>query len=561
MVILKFNKLIRNKWVWGVFALLVSAAFIAPDGCMGSSAPDRSSSLNKLPGVKYDVDLHRQCDSLVRGFFEMVDSPLNMAKLFDKRSVESTWKAYAAIVSFREQGIKISDEALADRIKSMRVFANPATQVFDPMQYQRVLANNLRMTPADFESYLRLMMTLETGLIAVEGLKAGTPHNELEQTCFDFTDKFTVRVATFEEDKAKAKAIKLDDAALKKWYDDNKGTFALADRYKLRYVKLNPVASNLLVKVSVTDDQIKARYAENCQKGLYDVLPATTNDVKKIKPIEEVRSSIEIVLKNEAAKKMLLDKINSKMPAEGDEAKAKAFLDNLAKEEGVKVQVSDWVTFGGRDLVGFTKSVAFQFPGVSSSELQRKVKSLPYTNLDIVSTDKDVWVFELAETSQAHTPEFDKVKRLVEPKALADAKADLFKNTVEAIAKKGADEVLKTANVSTNIVFQPCAFSQVAFGGGWDFKKAGFENADKIVFPAMKLAKGGVSDFIKIGPSKAVLVVCCDRTPGNADDYKMGMDFAREADLMRKRMFIGAGAEKWLDWNYKRLSGKSSAEK
>ena len=363
-----------------------------------------------------------------------------------------------------------------------------------------------------------------------------------------------MRIATFNEDKAKANAIKLDEKALKKWYDDNKSTFALGERYKLRYVKLNPVASNLLVKVTVTDDQIKARYAENCQKGLYDILPVSTNDVKKIKPIEEVRNSIEIALKNEAAKKSLLDKINSKMPAEGNEEQAKRFLAELAKEEGLKVELSDWITFGGRELSGFTKSASIQFPGVTVGYLQRKVKSLPFTNLDIVSTDKAVWVFELAETSAAHTPEFDKVKRLVEPKALNDAKADLFKKTVEEIAKKGADEVLKTANVSTNIVFQPCAFSQVAFGGGWDFKKAGFENADKIVFPAMKLSKGGVSGFIKLSPSKAALVVCCDRTPGNADEYKMGMEFARDTDFMRKRMLIGAGAEKWLDWNYKRLS-------
>jgi hypothetical protein len=27
MVILQFNKLIRNKWIWGVFAIIVGGAF------------------------------------------------------------------------------------------------------------------------------------------------------------------------------------------------------------------------------------------------------------------------------------------------------------------------------------------------------------------------------------------------------------------------------------------------------------------------------------------------------------------------------------------------------
>ena len=31
MVIHQFNKLIRNKWVWGVFAIIVSAAFCFED--------------------------------------------------------------------------------------------------------------------------------------------------------------------------------------------------------------------------------------------------------------------------------------------------------------------------------------------------------------------------------------------------------------------------------------------------------------------------------------------------------------------------------------------------
>ena len=31
MVILQFNKLIRNKWVWGAFAIVVSAAFCFDD--------------------------------------------------------------------------------------------------------------------------------------------------------------------------------------------------------------------------------------------------------------------------------------------------------------------------------------------------------------------------------------------------------------------------------------------------------------------------------------------------------------------------------------------------
>ena len=44
MVIQKFNKLIRNKWIWGVFAVAISA-FFAFDFLTGSSI-DADATVN-----------------------------------------------------------------------------------------------------------------------------------------------------------------------------------------------------------------------------------------------------------------------------------------------------------------------------------------------------------------------------------------------------------------------------------------------------------------------------------------------------------------------------------
>ena len=52
MVILQFNKLIRNKWVWGVFAIVVSAAFCFDDlfTSRSSGAGTQSDSAGMLGG-------------------------------------------------------------------------------------------------------------------------------------------------------------------------------------------------------------------------------------------------------------------------------------------------------------------------------------------------------------------------------------------------------------------------------------------------------------------------------------------------------------------------------
>ena len=99
MVILKFNKLIRNKWVWGVFALLVSIAFIAPDGCLGGDRR-KPDSMNKLSKVEFDQGLFFRCDNLVRSYLGIVNSPLS--QFFSDRSADDVWKAYAAALSDRK---------------------------------------------------------------------------------------------------------------------------------------------------------------------------------------------------------------------------------------------------------------------------------------------------------------------------------------------------------------------------------------------------------------------------------------------------------------------------
>ena len=58
MVILQFNKLIRNKWVWGVFALVVSAVFVCPDNLFSNRSDAKTTtSFGKLAGKEVDANI------------------------------------------------------------------------------------------------------------------------------------------------------------------------------------------------------------------------------------------------------------------------------------------------------------------------------------------------------------------------------------------------------------------------------------------------------------------------------------------------------------------------
>ena len=62
MVILQFNKLIRNKWVWGAFAVVVSAAFCFDDLFTSRSSDDPVSSDAGTLGRHEAADLRHKND-------------------------------------------------------------------------------------------------------------------------------------------------------------------------------------------------------------------------------------------------------------------------------------------------------------------------------------------------------------------------------------------------------------------------------------------------------------------------------------------------------------------
>ena len=72
MVILQFNKLIRNKWIWGVFAIIVGGAFAFDfliDDLMRDDKGDRNeASAGTLAGESVGSSLFRDITEELRGF-------------------------------------------------------------------------------------------------------------------------------------------------------------------------------------------------------------------------------------------------------------------------------------------------------------------------------------------------------------------------------------------------------------------------------------------------------------------------------------------------------------
>ena len=559
MVILQFNKLIRNKWVWGVFAIVVSLAFVAPDEWFRGRDDDRrgADGRNRLENVELDDALYEQCRMLSDGFLEKF--PSRVGALFAGKTERDVWKMYAAVTTFRKAGFTIPDAVLAERVRAVFVGEDGG---FNEDEYAARVKNYFNADVKTFETMVRLVMTLEYGLGNVIGTSSWPSPMEADQAARDFTDKLTVQVATFTEDKD-VKEMKLDDKGLKEWFDENVSKLSVPDRFKLRYVKFEADSSNALARVKLSEADIKARYDANAEKGMYDIKPATTNDVKKVKPLADVRADIEKALRAEGALELVKGDVDD---LTGDDIywnnpeAAKGLLPKVAQSTKRELKTSGWLSLGYNQLRALSNPIETEFPGVRRA---RPDILASVCNGDrpfgIVASDKAVWLVDLVEKSPKHTPTFDEAKSSIGDMALRDAKAKAFKTKVEDFAKKGVKAVLESGNVTTNFTFAACDFVRdEAMGwanryGEWDFSKAGFQNAEPVVFAARKLSKGEVSEFIPLGFGRGLLVVCNDRRSGDAAELLRGERFAKRVSAGMQSAEI---LENWLESNLVALGFK-----
>ena len=532
MVIHQFNKLIRNKWVWGAFAIVVSAAFCFDDLFTTREREARSAGeAGTLAGEPVKADTFASIVEDIRGFGRNRDWK---AKSGDVN--RQAWENYAALKVAERDGIVATEAEVQAAIRGDRSFQSNGA--FNFALYQRILREN-SLTPERYEEFLRRRITLMRLGQAVLGAATWASPMEVDRAVADMTDTFTVRVAKFSQSKKESDAVKVDDAALKKWYEDNKKSLELPDRVKIRYVRFDATDKAVQARMPVTEDEIRDMYDSTVDR----YTTTDTNGVEVVKKFEEVKGEVEKEVRRIAAVQFFETNLNFR--AYGQKAaKGASRLDEIAKEDGKKVETSDWFSVDGSAYQeGFMRRASQICPGANGfaeavAELDSDTDDLRY---GVVSSDRAVWLIEKAETSAKHTPTFEEAKEVIRPRALRDARADAFKASVEAVAAKGAAAVEAVKGVSTNIVFSVADLRQGA---------SSFENAFAVARAAMKLNKGDVSEFTLTSPGNAILVVCKDRKPGDATKAMVLRSQVRDELAMLQLRQI---PESWRKWNLARM--------
>jgi peptidyl-prolyl cis-trans isomerase D len=174
-----------------------------------------------------------------------------------KRAVIDNLVAQRLLVDrAKADGLVVPDEQVAQLISGIEAFQDGGK--FDKKRYAAVLASQ-NMSPLMFERRLRdeLLMQQMQDAYAQNGFAT----NRAADNVIHLNEQQRiVRVSPLLFQTFMTQA-KVDDAALKKYYDQNSKEFQVQEQAKVEYVKLS--ADDLLAKVVVNKDDVRKYYDEH----------------------------------------------------------------------------------------------------------------------------------------------------------------------------------------------------------------------------------------------------------------------------------------------------------
>ena len=544
MVIHHFNRLIRNKWVWGVFAVMISA-FFAFDFLFSDRSGERGGEgAGKMDG-----------ESVTRAKFEEirqdVQAEMRLQPGRPRKPDEinkEVWSRLAMLKVAEELKLTADDEQV--RAAVLQGFQDE-TGAFSKERYQEFCAG-LRWEPERFETFVRRELTFRP-IQKVAATASWVSPLEISNAVRDGTDKITVRVARFQQKPDAVKPEDLDEAAFKEYYESNTNSLALPELKVVRYVRVPADGAEDLAKVEVTEEELRDLYDE--ADGRYG-----TNSFETAKA--QVERDLRLKKSIDAACKALYGRM-----AEGGADQ----LDKLASEKKLEIKTSrPFPLSPAKVLPGFMVEASSVLPDAQDflSMANQLDPDDPSAHYRAIAGTNAVYVVGLVKDlcTEPRVPAFEEIKDnpSVRSDALADLKAKEFKKAVDKVREavkdglaKGADGTLEKifgdANISTSITYN--VSTSMTFVARTAMGSSAIPDMPKVVPAAIRLSKGELSelllnDFI---PGNGLVVYVEDRQPGAAGDA------AEQMRMMLSGRLSMFAVQSWNESNMARLDVQPSA--
>jgi hypothetical protein len=454
MLISKFNKIIRNRLIWGIIAGLVGLSMVAylgslsildyiasQSGCERKKtvSADTVAMLDEKPVTESEFR-QAHADTYLSLCF-MVGQKIEINDRVEKEIRRRTWERIAALRQAHALAIETTDEEVLAAITRDDKFLNESG-AFQPERYHafaQSILSKFSATKTDYERMVRDDVTIQK-LQNTIGSSAWVAPYELDRAMATYADTFTLKYVALPESLV-ADTVKPDRSALQTFFEKNTNLFEVPPKVQVRYVAFDTPALDTFTN-AITDEDIEQYYDDN--RKAYRIESTNETDaagqtatnlsesIENLRPLDEVRSEIRQTLAEAAAREAALTRARDFSYALTPDRDGRApTFDALAADSHWKlsVQTSDW--FSLRDTV----------PGISDSQgFKRAAFELepdseePYS--DGIGGSNAAYVIHLLRRQEARIPTFDEVETKVRPVALNEFRQNALREKAESLRKE-----------------------------------------------------------------------------------------------------------------------------
>ena len=522
MFIYHFHRIIRHRVVWGLFAIIVSLAFLSVDSCFRSST--NVSSVAQIAGKPVPDELLSRMEREIRGIGRNRKDSLTFPEV-----ATQVWRQVAALQVAEELKLVASK----DEIRSAVQESIGATEGYDSAVHASYLAElkRLGLRPSDYEQYLARMLTLRKVGSIVESADWITPV-DINDELAGLTDEMTVRVLAVSN---RFSAINASESQIRAFFDAHTNSFRLPKRVAVQYVALS--VSNYLSSVTLTEDQIKDFYDDHGDK-------LTRSNATDTLTLADARPQIIPLLKMQSARQMAYTNLANSFLSIAAKGGNTGFS-TAAAAFGLQIHQTPFFAVD-EPLSGIDAGKEFRDAAFDLDPAQ------PEGRYNVVQGENFVYAIAPLPNSPspAHMPALEEVIDRVRPFAVEKVRADAFHDYLESLHKdlvagsQGKHNPLavahaKALNVSTSITFAVHTLYQSPFTNYMPVARAALH------LQTGELSEAGMAD----DETSAIFVYMEARHPGDPLASEMLRSKAR-ANIERARA-MGLNAS-WLDWNLAR---------
>jgi len=428
MFISKFNKLIRNKFVWSGFAFIVILSFVAwqtnTGGISEEEAKNAAGTLDGKPVPAVEVRSAYFNSYLYMSL--MMGRPLKVTPNIDKALNHMAWRRLIALRGAQEVRLTSSPEEVVAAIQQQPFFQEKGQ--FSRARYaafvQQFLAN-LRATENQFEDHIRQEIVMSKARLMLAQATWVAPL-EIEQVYHQLYDTFVVSYVTLTRDEM-AHTAKVSDTEARTYFEAHTNDFVIPEKMRVKYVTF-PFA-RFLDEGAVEEADLRNYYDEHIE----EFTTHGTGDLLSAQSFEEVEDALRDRLAREAASAAAGEQATDFEVALAPDRKGQApSFEAAAQASGLAVATSTVFTLKTQ-VPGLRVGLDFNKAAFALRPTPDEYFSYP------VRGSNAFYVLAFEEKTDQRVPAFDDVRSAVRQAAMEQAVSNKLAQTAEAIHQTAAD--------------------------------------------------------------------------------------------------------------------------